>query len=154
AGEQVEGLEHESDLLVADRRELVVVERSDLDSGDLVAARVRDVEAPDDVHHRRLAGAGRAHDRDELAAIDVEIDAREGSDDDVLAHHVFLRDAAELEEGTFAHRPMMTGCPPPGPKPPGLALAAARACGMATMSPSFSPALISVTVSLEMPKVT
>ena len=53
--------------------------------GDLVAvdrdgARGRAVEAGEDVHQRRLAGAGRAHDGGELPARDLERDAAQGVD--------------------------------------------------------------------------
>src|SRR5439155_11741092 len=53
-GEQVEGLEDEADLLVADLGEGVVVERLDLAAVQDVAAAGRRVEAADEVHERRL----------------------------------------------------------------------------------------------------
>ena len=63
ARDQVEALEDEPDLAVADIGELVVVEVADVDAVEQVAAARRDVEAADDVHQRRLAAARRAHDR-------------------------------------------------------------------------------------------
>ena len=45
------------------------------------SGRGRHVEAADDVHQRRLARAGRAHDRDVVAALDRQVDAGEGVHD-------------------------------------------------------------------------
>jgi len=55
AGQQVERLEHEPKMLVADRRELVVRQLPDVLPSQLVRAGVRDIEATEDVHQRRLA---------------------------------------------------------------------------------------------------
>ncbi len=79
ARQQVEVLEHEADLVVADLGAAVAVEVRDLDAVEHVAAGGRPVETADDVHQRRLAGAGRTHDRHELAAVDVERDAVQGA---------------------------------------------------------------------------
>jgi hypothetical protein len=49
AGDQVEALEDEPDLAVADERELSLVEAPDVDPVEQVAALGADVEAPDDV---------------------------------------------------------------------------------------------------------
>ncbi len=78
--QQVEELEDEADVLAAELRELVVAERRDLGAGDRHGAGRRLVEPREDVHERRLARAGRAHDRDELAALHVERDAAERVD--------------------------------------------------------------------------
>ncbi len=64
--EEVEALEDEAERPVADLGELVAVEPRDLLAGEPVGAERRPVEAAEDVHQRRLARAGRAHDRDEL----------------------------------------------------------------------------------------
>ncbi len=75
AGQQVEGLEDEADFLVADARQLVVVEFADQLAVEPVLALGRRIEAADQVHQRRLAGARRAHDGDVLVVPDAEIDA-------------------------------------------------------------------------------
>src|SRR5207245_1499068 len=77
AGEQVEGLEDESDLAVADRGQVVVPDPADVDAVEVIRALCRLVEAADDMHERALARARRADDRDELTAPDREIDAPE-----------------------------------------------------------------------------
>src|SRR6187401_1805345 len=88
-GEQVERLEDEPDLLVADAGELVVVHLAHLLVVQQVGALGRRVEAADQVHQRRLAGAGRTHDRDVLAAADLDVHAAQGVHF-LFAHHVRL----------------------------------------------------------------
>ena len=73
-GEEVEGLEDEADLLVADGRDLEARELVDVVSLQAVGAGGGGVEAAEDVHEGRLAGAGRADDRHHLPALDLEVD--------------------------------------------------------------------------------
>ena len=73
--EQVEELEDEADVATPELREVVVLERRDVDAVDLDRAARRLVETGEDVHERRLARPGRAHDRCQVAAGDVERDA-------------------------------------------------------------------------------
>ena len=76
-GDQVEGLEDEADLLVADRGERAIAIAGDRRPVDLHRAPGRRVEQPDQVEQRALAAAGRPHDRDELPFADVEVDVGE-----------------------------------------------------------------------------
>jgi hypothetical protein len=76
AGQQVEGLEDEADLLVADARQLVVVQFADQLAVEPVAALGGRVEAADQVHQRGLAGAGGAHDGDVLVVLDAQVTPR------------------------------------------------------------------------------
>ena len=55
AGDQVEGLEHETDLLVADLGQLILLHRADVLALEEIAAGGRRVETADDVHERRLS---------------------------------------------------------------------------------------------------
>ena len=71
--QEVEGLEHEPDLLVANARQLVVGELPDLLALERVGAAGGRIEAADQVHERRLARARGAHDRDVLVGLDVEV---------------------------------------------------------------------------------
>jgi len=57
AGQQVEGLEDEADLLVADARQLVVVHVADQLPVDVVVALGGRIQAADQVHERRFARA-------------------------------------------------------------------------------------------------
>ena len=67
AGEEVEALEDEADLAVADGGECVGVEGGDVDAVEAGRAAGRAVEAAEHVHQGGLAGAAGAHDGDELA---------------------------------------------------------------------------------------
>ena len=58
----------------------------------------RRVEAADQVHQRRLAGARRPHDRDVFAALDCDRDPAQGVDL-LLAHHVGLPEIAGFNQG-------------------------------------------------------
>ncbi len=73
--EQVVLLEDEADLLVADRRELAPGEPFHALAVEGVGSARRLVQAAQDRHERGLAGARRADQRDELAALDLEVDA-------------------------------------------------------------------------------
>src|SRR5690606_2973437 len=73
ARQQVEALEDEAELPVADVGELVLAQSVDPLAVQDVRPRGRPVQAADDVHHRGLAGAGRAHDRDHLARLDEQV---------------------------------------------------------------------------------
>ena len=75
--QQVEGLEHESDLLVPDPGQLVVVQLGHPVAVQPVLAAGRAVEAADQVHEGGLARARRAHDGDELVLPDDHVDAAE-----------------------------------------------------------------------------
>ena len=63
--EQVERLEDEADPVAAQQRERLVAQRGDLGVAEVHLARGRPVEAGEHVQQRRLAGAGRPHDRGE-----------------------------------------------------------------------------------------
>ena len=65
--QQVEELEHEADVAPAQERQLAVAHRRDLAVLDDDVPGGRTVKPGQDVHKRRLAGAGRPHDSRELA---------------------------------------------------------------------------------------
>src|SRR5262249_14423491 len=75
--QQVEGLEDEPDLPVAEPGLRVDVEARDVLPVEAVAAFTRPIEQAEHVHERRLARARRAHDGHELAALDPQRDAVE-----------------------------------------------------------------------------
>ena len=87
------------------RRRRVSCESSssrDLGAGDHHRPRGGLVEAGEDVHEGRLAGAGRAHHGHELAGADLEIDAAERVDGG-LAFAVAAREVARLDRGVRGH---------------------------------------------------
>ena len=78
AREQVEGLKNEADFLVADARQLVIRHVADQVAVDVVLPAGRRIEAADQVHQGRFARPRRAHDRDVLAALDLDIHSGHG----------------------------------------------------------------------------
>src|SRR5207248_9430547 len=82
-GEQIESLEDEANLLVADRRQLVVREPRHVAAVQEIRAGRRPIEAAEDMHQRRFARPGGTDDRDELAALDVDRETAERMDLDV-----------------------------------------------------------------------
>src|SRR5262245_7015975 len=70
-GDEVEALKDETDVLVAQARLLVVAQAAHVDIVEKIVAAVERVEQPCDVEKRGLAGAGGAHDGDELALAHV-----------------------------------------------------------------------------------
>src|SRR3954454_24964266 len=76
--DEVERLEDEADLAIADARAVGEIELLDRFAGELVAAGRRRVEQTEDREERRFAAAGRAGDRDVLAAADLQMDGCQG----------------------------------------------------------------------------
>ena len=77
---EVEELEDEAELRAAQLRHPLVGEAGDLGAVDPDVAAGGLVEAGEQVHQRRLAGAGRADDRGQLTAREVEVDAAQRVD--------------------------------------------------------------------------
>ena len=101
ARQQVERLENEADFLVADARQLVVGHRADQVAVDVVLALGRRIQAADQVHQRRLARAGRAHDGDILAALDLDVDTGDRVDL-LVAHDVRLPQIVRADDDSLA----------------------------------------------------
>src|SRR5262245_57980148 len=136
AGEQVELLKDEPDLLAPDISQLVALESADADAIERVGTGRRYVEAPEDVHQRGLPRAGRSHDRDEVTSIDVERDPFEDVHGDLTKSEV-LDQIAHADDG--GHGPPQN--PGPRPTPAGLRPGTAEDFDKAatiTRSPSFS----------------
>src|SRR5690606_19411203 len=95
--EQVEALEDEADVAFAQLGEAVLREARDLAIGEPVAPARRRIDQADDVEQRRFAASGRPHDRDELALLDRQIDARERRGFELL-RPIELRDALEADQ--------------------------------------------------------
>ena len=73
--EQVIALEHEADVLLVQLGAVLRAELVHRLIEEVVLAGPGAVVHADDVEQRRLAGARRPHDRDELALLDVDVDA-------------------------------------------------------------------------------
>jgi hypothetical protein len=68
-------LKDEADVLLVQFRTLFGIETMDRLIHEVVLARPCAVVHPEDMEQRRLAGARRPHDRDELAFFDIHVDA-------------------------------------------------------------------------------
>ena len=101
AGEEVEALEDEPELLVAQVGKLVAVETGDVHAVEQVAARGGPVEAAERVHERGLAGAAGAHDGHKLALVQLQGDAADGVHLH-LARIVDAVDVLKLDDGGHA----------------------------------------------------
>src|SRR2546422_2369841 len=125
AGEQVERLEDEADLLVADPGQLIVGQIGDLLPVEPVLAAGRRVEAADQVHERRLPRARRSHHRHVLIAPDLDADATQRPHD-LRPHVVLARELVRKDDDVgqrrvagvellgdhegFLPRPVSAGC--------------------------------------------
>lgn len=98
-GDQVIALEHEAECLAAQPGLLVAVQFGDVVAGEVVAAGAGPVEAAEDVHQGRLAGAGGADDGDELAGVDRQRYALEYLDFRSAIAAVALADVAQFDQG-------------------------------------------------------
>jgi hypothetical protein len=100
---QVVELEDEADVPRPPRRKLGFRERGDVRAGHLQRPPRRLVDAGDEVEQGGLAGARRAHQRDEVARGDLEIDVLEHGHD-LRAAPVSLRHTRDAHDGS-AHAP-------------------------------------------------
>src|SRR5439155_3948346 len=94
---QVVELEHEADVGGTPAREVAAREAVDPAAVDGDGPRRRRVQPADEIQQRGLAGSRGPHERDEVAARDVEIDAVQDLDR-LAAAAVRLGDAADLDE--------------------------------------------------------
>src|ERR1017187_7452262 len=100
ARQQVESLEDETDLPVADARQFIVAHLADQVPIDVVQTLGGGVEAPDEVHEGRFSRPGRSHDGDVFAALDLDIDS--GYRVDLLvAHHIGLPEIVGADDNTI-----------------------------------------------------
>src|SRR5271166_370781 len=84
-GDQVELLEHETNLLGSHSIQFVRRDVGDIFSVEPNLAGGWTIEAADQINQCRLAGAGRAHDRDPLSRIDVQAEIVEGANDTTVS---------------------------------------------------------------------
>src|SRR5262245_13029872 len=144
ARNQMEELEDEADVPLPVCGELVVVEIRDVLALQSVGARRRAVEQAEHVQQRGLSRARRAHDRDVLACVDLEIDVVERVHD-LFADDVLSADSGELHHGA-ATPPRgysgVTAAPSTTPS---------RSMELTTRSPFSMPRRISVNSQFEMP---
>ena len=98
--EEVERLEDEADLAVAKARQAAIVERVQIVAEHVGLAGVAAVEAAHDVQERRLARAGAADEREQLARFDGERDvAQDGLRAVALGHRLQTDHARVISRG-------------------------------------------------------
>jgi len=141
AGQQVEALKHEANLLVADVSQFSFTQPSHVLAIQDVSPIRRSVEATQHVHQRGLARARRPHDAHELALLDLQGDAPQRVDLD-LAHLIRLGDVLDLYHH-FPPPPVASLKPPiipmPGIGAPSVPSLPPSICGRTSTSPSFTP---------------
>ena len=146
ARQQVELLEDEADLAVAQARQAVGIEALDRGARRGVLPAGRPVEAADEVHEGRLARARRTHDGDEIALVDVERHAVERDD----ASGIEIVDPSQIarfdeRHGAFLEHARRARAARAGPCPHRSAADPARGAPTMTAAPSCrSPRRISV----------
>ena len=113
AVEQVELLEDEADPARAQRRQLVVTRGRGVEAVDPHLARGRTIERAHDLQQRRLAGARRPDDRQQLAAVHVEVDALERAN----TAGILLHDTAQLDQRHGQTPALVTVMPSASPSP-------------------------------------
>src|SRR5690606_12467901 len=98
ARQELEVLEDEADLAVAQGGQLVVAHVLHVVAAEPVAAAARPVQAAEDVEQGALAGSGGADDGAELALVDREGDLVERRDA-LVSHMVLAAQVRDLDEG-------------------------------------------------------
>src|SRR5690606_39558002 len=133
-GQQMILLEDEAEGVATQEGAPVGIEAGDVLAGEPVAAAARAIEAAEHVHQGRLARARRAHDRDELAALDAKRHAAQRMDRE-FAGAVGPPDVLELDQGRRLGR-----AGPDHARPPRRSAACAGGHGpTTTRSPASSP---------------
>ena len=87
AADEVEALENKADFPVADAREALFAETGNVFPREKIGTGRRRVEAADDVHQRRFAGAGAPNDGEKFPALNLKRDSVQRADF-VAAHAV------------------------------------------------------------------
>ena len=103
AWQQVECLEHESDLVIPDARQLSFVHCGYRQAIQPVVAATCRIEAANDVHERRLAGPGRPHDRKIVAPLYRQVHIAERIDE-VAPHLVAALEMLQANDGLAMRR--------------------------------------------------
>ncbi len=92
-------LEHKTKGFTPQPGQFVTVQGRDVFPGEAVFARGRSVEAAEDVHQRRLAGAGCTDNRHELPGMDRQVDATQYVNFRRVATAVGFADVRKVDQG-------------------------------------------------------
>ena len=102
ARQQIETLKNKTEFMVANVGQLVAVERGNIGVIQNVATGSRPIETTDNVHERRFSRTTRAHQRDELAALNLERNATHRMNIDV-AGMIRLVHVDQLDDFSVLH---------------------------------------------------
>src|ERR1043166_5821232 len=166
--DEVVTLEHEAEGLAPEPSEFVTIQFRHVAAGQPIASIGRAIEAAQNVHQGRLAGARLAHDGDELPRVNVERDVAQGLHLNVAAGDEGASYAAQGDERpAFMRRPdrrdgLAHGKPPKrglwrplrAPERSRGACAASDFMPATTVSPGFNPASTSADTRLMAPIAT
>ena len=89
-------MKHETDLAIANGRELVIIHFGNILAVKLITAGSRSIETTKHVHERRLAAAAWAHDGDIFVAANLQGHTAQSAHD-FLAHHVLFGDILDID---------------------------------------------------------
>src|SRR6185503_8284849 len=89
------------DFFIADARQLIVIHVADQVAVEVIQAGGRAVQTADQVHQGRFSGAGRTHDGDVFALLDLDVDARHGMDG-LIPHDVSLHQVPGANDDSVA----------------------------------------------------
>ncbi|MCY1295995.1 hypothetical protein D9M70_453610 [compost metagenome] len=152
--DEVIALEDEAEGAAAQGRQLIGIEVGDALAVDQIVAAGRLIEAAENVHQRRLAGAGLADDRHELARLDIEGEAVQDLDGEI-AVEIGLADVLERDERGHGQPQNIGGMRMPRWLRPSRALPLLPEPVVTTIfSPSLRPLLISALTRLRIPTST
>src|ERR1051326_4524089 len=77
AFEEIVSLKHETDKITPEQCALIATQGTDIAASQVVVAASRRIQAAQNIHHGRFAGARRSHDRNEFAGLNGEADMTE-----------------------------------------------------------------------------
>ena len=103
AREEVEALKNETEFLVSDVGELVLVQLRNINAVEMVGAFGGSVEAAEQIHQGRLPGSTGAHQGDKLPLVDVQRDSAHGMNGH-FPGFIDLVDVLDLDNGSHHGR--------------------------------------------------
>src|SRR5690554_5294586 len=152
--QQVEALEDETHRLVAGHRQLLLVQPGDVAPVQQVAARVRNVQAAEQVHQRRLARARRPDDGHVFVFLDPQVDVVQRREP-AVADRIALDDALQLDhrrgQGAAHDSPSPVAPSRTSTRCPSASSASVRPGPVTTRWPASRPDFSACSTSLDRP---
>ena len=147
AGKQVKSLKDKPDALAAYCRQIAAFQTADLFIFEVIFAGARSIQAADNIQHRSFTGTGGAHDRHQLAFLDLQVDSFQHYQV-ALAHLIRLGNILKCNHVIRGYHLKMPPPPMPGMPPGRLVVVVAPTerpvLVMSIISPPLSPVNICV----------